>query len=123
MRLSRKVIQERQRIGRALGLTDSEIKEVFPKLIQIEKRGRELSEDACNGKVSEAYFEHNLELIRKRLYKMLPECVSKEILLNTDPRGYFLKLPPEFVKDLKPDIPTDWGGFGIICPYEAGGAR
>ena len=41
MRLSRQVIKERQRIGRALGLTDSETAQVFPKLLEIEKRGRE----------------------------------------------------------------------------------
>jgi hypothetical protein len=38
------------------------------------------------------------------------------IFLNTDPRGYALKIPDDIVKENAWTIHKDWGGFGIIAP-------
>ena len=38
------------------------------------------------------------------------------IFLNTDPRGYALKIPDEIVREKNLTISRDWGGFGIIAP-------
>ena len=44
------------------------------------------------------------------------EFLKFGIFLNTDPRGYALKIPDDIVKDNAWTIHKDWGGFGIIAP-------
>jgi hypothetical protein len=38
------------------------------------------------------------------------------VFINRDPRGYALKVSSETVKAFNLDLPTDWGGYGIIAP-------
>ena len=52
---------------------------------------------------------------------LMPAATPEEFLkfgifLNTDPRGYALKIPDELVKVSGWTIHKDWGGFGIIAP-------
>ena len=44
------------------------------------------------------------------------EFLKFGIFLNTDPRGYALKIPDDIVKDNAWTIHKDWGEFGIIAP-------
>ena len=44
------------------------------------------------------------------------EFLKFGIFLNTDPRGYALKIPDEIVKEKNLTIHKDWGEFGIIAP-------
>jgi hypothetical protein len=36
--------------------------------------------------------------------------------INSDPRGYALKIKSEYVAEHNLDIPRDWGGYGLIAP-------
>lgn len=45
------------------------------------------------------------------------------VFVNFDPRGYALKIRPEYVEALRAGsngIETDWGGFGLIAPEFTG---
>ena len=96
----------------------ADMKVVYHKLKTLESRGHRLAEDHCNGVDSES-FDEKLDDIRKVLRSLLPDSdVKKNIHLNTDPRGYFLKIDDEFTRRNKLAIHTDWGGYGIICPSE-----
>ena len=44
------------------------------------------------------------------------EFLKFGIFLNTDPRGYALKIPDDIVKENAWTIYKDWGEFGIIAP-------
>ena len=44
------------------------------------------------------------------------EFLNFGIFLNTDPRGYALKIPDNIVKENAWTIHKDWGEFGIIAP-------
>jgi len=52
---------------------------------------------------------------------LMPDSTPEEFLkfgifLNTDPRGYALKIPDEIVKENAWTIHKDWGEFGILAP-------
>ena len=51
----------------------------------------------------------------------MPDSTPEEFLkfgifLNTDPRGYALKIPDDIVKKNNLIIHQDWGEFGILAP-------
>ena len=52
---------------------------------------------------------------------LMPDSTPEEFLkfgifLNTDPRGYALKISDEIVKENAWTIHKDWGEFGILAP-------
>ena len=60
-------------------------------------------------------------LMIKLKASLMPDSTPEEFLkfgifLNTDPRGYALKIPDDIVKENAWTIHKDWGGFGIIAP-------
>ena len=61
------------------------------------------------------------ELMIKLKALLMPNGTPEEFLkfgifLNTDPRGYALKIPDDIVKENAWTIHKDWGEFGIIAP-------
>lgn len=70
---------------------------------------------ACEGHISERR-QDNAELAAlARIVKCFaaPEFIARELWVNSDPRGYSLKLHGDFKHS---DITTDWGGYGILAP-------
>ena len=49
-------------------------------------------------------------------YSTPEEFLKFGIFLNTDPRGYALKIPDDIVKENAWTIHKDWGEFGILAP-------
>ena len=61
------------------------------------------------------------QLMIKLKKLLMPKATVEEFLkfgifLNTDPRGYALKIPDDIVKENAWTIHKDWGEFGIIAP-------
>jgi hypothetical protein len=61
------------------------------------------------------------QLMIKLKALLMPKATVEDFLkfgifLNTDPRGYALKIPDDIVKENAWTIHKDWGGFGIIAP-------
>lgn len=55
--------------------------------------------------------------IVKRLEALLGiEASGVPVFLNSDPRGYALKIKDGYVREHKLDIDRDWGGYGILAP-------
>ena len=52
--------------------------------------------------------------IKKNVIKILGKSCEKHLIINFDPRGYALKLNPDFCKDK--NIYRDFGGYGILSP-------
>lgn len=96
------------------GIPIEKMRRIYSGLLLTEKRGHELAEQYCNGEITAEHWEDNAELIEKSLKDKLGKKIP--ILLNGDPRGYFLKIPDEYVRKNKLKIYTDWGGYGILCP-------
>lgn len=98
-----------------IGIDASEIKIVFKQLRDLEHKGRKASENYCN--LADFNIDAVLAEVRGRLKTLIKNSETlKNIHLNTDPRGYFLKISDEYVRKNKLVIETDWGGYGLLCP-------
>ena len=90
--------------------TDSTL--LFHKLRKIEKFARKEAEQACNygGTV-------NTEAIKQRVQRLFKRKVEG-FFVNTDPRGYALKIDDEVLRHKYQDIPLqrDMGGYGLLAP-------
>ena len=93
------------------------------KLYRIEKRLTRLNEQECNGldasREAQRSFYANIENQRKRINKeitsLIPRRLSNFLPITQDPRGYALKLSPEFNGSLY-KLERDLGGDYILCP-------
>ena len=74
----------------------------------------------CNGENyqgqpyrNDANFQTYLESVESRVAKIFGGQVPQGFFVNTDPRGYALKIDEGFIPD---GMATDWGRFGILAP-------
>ncbi len=89
-------------------------------LRRLENKAEGIQELHGNGEYGESA-RQEAALIVKLKNLLMPDATPNEFLkfgifLNTDPRGYALKIPDEIVKENNWAIHKDWGGFGIIAP-------
>lgn len=101
------------------GLSVEETKRIYPKLKELERLGHRSAEDHCNGTIDGEQMQAIKDSIRSQFEAMVPDIVAqRNLYLNTDPRGYFLKFSDAWVRGARVEIERDWGGFGIICPED-----
>lgn len=108
-----------ENLSSILGYSYEKTKVIFKDLKAIESNGRRAAEQYCNGDIDSDGWNKALEPIKGKLRELLPESLLKNIHLNGDCRGYFLKIDDGYTRELfKQDkrIETDWGHYGIICP-------
>ena len=87
------------------------------KLRRIETKANRLAVDYCNGDISMTQWIAYENKAIVSLRKILNWNSNKiHIFINSDPRGYALKIHDKTVKDLDLDIERDWGGYGLIAP-------
>ena len=88
-------------------------------------RRLEVQAQTIQGTHGEGFYElaskQEAALMIKLKNLLMPDSTPKEFLkfgifLNTDPRGYALKIPDEIVKKNNLIIHQDWGEFGILAP-------
>ena len=66
--------------------------------------------------------EDEIALSKQSLTEVMTEWFVDEdkfreqFFINTDPRGYALKLNITAIEQAKYDIYRDWGGYGILAP-------
>lgn len=68
----------------------------------------------CNGDIDTDAFEQVKQQAKNRLSKVFGGRVPEGVFLNSDPRGYALKLDNEKVA-IPQGMETDWGGYGILA--------
>ncbi len=91
---------------------------VYKQLKDLEHTGHRFAEDHCNGLLTEEEFDSKFEHLKSRTIELLPE-LKRHLVFNTDPRGAFLKIHDDHIRELRKTgrgIDTDFGGYGIICP-------
>jgi hypothetical protein len=111
-----KRLKHLENLGAILNAPMAYTKYVFQKLKGIEMSGHRLATQYCNGEIQSDEMELFLDNAKNELKTLLPENVCRNIHLNTDPRGYFLKLDDDYVRNQNINIERDWGGYGILCP-------
>lgn len=90
---------------------------IYLQLRKIEKKLTKLHEKACDIPVAEITIDkaHDIATLEiKRIFNVVP----KGLYINTDPRGYALKIDDEVFKSNYQGISleTDWGGYGLLAP-------
>lgn len=68
----------------------------------------------CNGEIDTDQWEHLKDQYRNRLSKIFGGRIPEGVFINSDPRGYALKLDNEKVT-IPQGMETDWGGYGILA--------
>lgn len=69
----------------------------------------------CNSDTDMPTFERQAHNAMNRLKKILqPNGVP--VLINSDPRGYALKIDDAYMREHKIQLERDMGGYGIIAP-------
>lgn len=87
---------------------------LYKRLSRLEAEAVRLAERECNEQLPEGYSGLKRESILRRLDSLLDFSGSVSVFVNTDPRGYGLKIKDGAAKDMI--IERDMGGYGIICP-------
>lgn len=86
------------------------------KLYKFEKQAQAIQMMHYKGNYKEAALREG-QLFGRLMVFLLKDPNNKfQIFLNTDPRGYALKIPDEIVKEKNLTIHKDWGEFGILAP-------
>lgn len=87
------------------------------KLRRLEFQGHALAERVCNGEIYADDHDRAKDLILAKVDKLLNFRQSGiPVFLNTDPRGYALKIDDSYMREHKLRLATDWGGYGLIAP-------
>ena len=68
----------------------------------------------CNGDIDEKKYNFENVLIESAICDLLGFCALDIVFINSDPRGYSLKIESEVAKDM--NIHRDMGGYGILSP-------
>jgi len=89
------------------------------KLRRLESKAIILITQDCNGEITDRYdYDTKLACILDSVNLLLVNVQREHvpIFINTDPRGYALKIKDEYIRDNDIQIHRDWGGYGIIAP-------
>lgn len=86
-------------------------------LRRLENKAHRLAEDEASRPLPEGYVEKQEASILRSLDKILGyKKAGIPVFLNSDPRGYALKIDDAYVREHDLDIHRDWGGYGILAP-------
>ena len=109
-----------ERHNRILFRLGAKVTHPYNVLRRIETVANRLMEDYCNGEVSETGYDLRYEKIKTRVAEVFGGNLPEGFYLNSDPRGYALKLDDAYVRDKEWEgderIETDWGGYGLLAP-------
>ena len=91
--------------------------ELCKRLRRIEVKLNRLATDFCNGDIDGDAWDIEKDKAIKSLDKILHFTQSNvPVKINSDPRGYALKIRDEYVREHNLNIYRDWGGYGILAP-------
>lgn len=104
-------------LSKIFDISIEQVSKIYPRLKRIESEGHRLAERYCNGDIDNVEYDNSINKLQNRLKLLFPINEKyKLIQFNGDPRGYYLKISDEYVKQHDLTIYRDWGGYGIICP-------
>jgi len=84
------------------------------RLLRLETKAHRLAVDFCNGVIDQLEWDKKADQILTKVETILNN--KKVLFLNSDARGYALKIDDEYLKNNNFNIHRDWGGYGIIAP-------
>lgn len=91
---------------------------LYSKLKPLERKAHKAAERYCNGTVSDKSYVTKADSVTKRIEKLFG-ILPFGFFINSDPRGYALKINDTETKALRNkgiNLQTDWGGYGLLAP-------
>ena len=86
---------------------------------RIEGKAHNAAESLCNADMSLTDVKECNRIIDESetaIRRLLGVGEDFPLFVNTDPRGYALKIHDGYIRDNEINIHRDWGGYGIIAP-------
>lgn len=104
-------------LAKLCGLESPNGKKLSCKLLQIERIAHKRMEDYCNG-IADT-FQNNRHI--EQHFTEVQKIFNNQLIgffVNTDPRGYTLKIDDEIMRTTykEVDLQRDWGGYGLLAP-------
>jgi hypothetical protein len=99
--------------------TDLQPVDLCKKLFRIENHLHAWLEYYCNGEhgVDSEKIEKHINRALNQLDKILEyRAKGIPVFINSDPRGYALKIDNKYMRKNNIDLYQDWGGCGVIAP-------
>jgi hypothetical protein len=93
-------------------------KYITTKLLQLEKNASIAALNWCNGVFTQENYEDATVTIKPKAQALFNNKLEG-FFINSDPRGYALKITSEQTQILREKgiiLHTDWGGYGILSP-------
>ena len=117
-RMHEQILEHGLKLNRLFRLNRPDPMTLCRQVHRLEVKAHRLAEDDCNGLIeSEEKGERKENAILKSLNRILNfQAQNIPVFFNGDPRGYALKIKPEWMKKHNADLHCDWGGYGIIAP-------
>jgi hypothetical protein len=88
-------------------------------LVRMENTISKLSLQYCNdADFDSTILDRSIEVAKQKFGDMFPD-LAIDLYINTDPRGYALKINDEVMRSGKYDVvglDRDWGGYGLLSP-------
>ena len=100
---------------KAIFKVDIDACELFYKLRSLEVSANCIAIDYSNGNITEKEYDFKKVLIEVGISELLGFQALDMIFVDSEPRGYSLKIESELAKDMK--IYRDMGGYGILAPF------
>lgn len=97
---------------RAPGVTTSGLR-LWRTLRRFEGSARRAAEQYANGEIGTDHYERRAALTVEKVRQCLGR-VPSGFIVNSDPRGYALKLDPQRC-EIPEGLARDWGGYGILA--------
>lgn len=94
--------------------------ELCKRLRRREANAARLALAQCNGGPGYIEDDDTLESLYEAILRDVNETLGNDgtvpVFINRDPRGYQLKIDDAWMREHRPALHSDWGGFGIIAP-------
>jgi hypothetical protein len=98
--------------------------QIWRRLRKLEVKASRIATANCNGEAYEGERPKTGEVWKMEIRSKIGQILGREIgaykehgiFINTDPRGYALKLDAVNSATVPDGMYTDWGGYGILAP-------
>ena len=86
-------------------------------LQQKESMAHRFAEDYCNGQIDgEACSDKHAVILASVNFVLGNQDEKIRVIVNSDPRGYALKIHNKSMRDMDLVLHRDFGGYGILAP-------
>jgi hypothetical protein len=97
------------------GIENADGKKLSNKLRKIENIANKINEDWCNGVIDEITWNNEIYTIEQDVMNLFNRRL-KGFFVDSDPRGYALKISDEVTRDHYLFLKRDAGGYGLLAP-------